>query len=1180
MTAKELSSPFSTGGGGVHFESRVQTAFVVLMLAGGFAPCLPSWPISKIKLQGKFAGFSTDDMIIWVESQDGQQSSKMLAQIKHSISMTEGSKLFGEVIEAAWDDFNDSAAFTRGSDVIALITGPLSATDIDGVRTLLEWARFFESPEEFVKNVQLAHFSSGTKMSKLRAFREHLRKANDGEAVSDEDLVDFLRHFHLLGYDLDIRSGVTLSLMHSLIGQYSQANTSGLWSRLLDEVQYVGENAGTITLESLPEELRAAFKQRKQEIIPKALAAPQQTAAVPDWIEHRHAAQLAIANLLGSWDESRQADIDVIEQLAASDYATWIGALREILQEPHSPIALRNGKWRVVDRRGLWGTLATRIFDNHLDTFKECAVAVLTERDPQFELPVDERFMANVHEKVLSYSSELRRGLAETLALLGNHGKTLTNCSQNKPEVTSLLAVRQILDSADWVLWGSLNALLPALAEAAPDEFLSATEKALQQSPSPFDELFSQEGGGITGTNYLTGLLWALEGLAWEESFLVRVCVILGLLASRDPGGMSSNRPANSLQTILLPWLPQTIASIDKRKVALETLEREVPEVAWKLTLGLLPNQQQHSSGTHKPEWRDTIPEDWEKGVSPKDYWEQVSFYCERAVSMAGHDLGRLSMLVRNMAKLPQHAFGNLLAVLSSDEIGDQPEDELLELWEEMKSLVSRHRMYTDSDWALDSDTVAIIDGLASQLEPKNPLRLHRRLFGSRTSALLEERLDWEEEQQKLEELRVQAVNDVLEYGGMDAIIQFVGTVQTPEDVGCSLAVVADCDIDAYLLPRFLDGQGKALDEFVRSYVFWRWRRLGWGWADELEKAGWSASLVCRLLSSLPSMQDAWTRARTWLGESEELYWTSPDVHPYDKDADLGPILDKLIQHGRPRAALATISLMIQDKLPMDTTRSAEALLAAVSSEEPSRDRDMHRAERIIQALQEDTNTNPDSLFRVEWAYLPLLDRYSGTSPKLLHARLASDPEFFCSVMQAIYRSSNEEETEHEPTGSERAIAENAWRLLHEWRTPPGAQDDGSLSKEAFDPWLAQVKEACAASGHLEIALIHVGQVLFHCSAEPEGLWINRIAANALNAVDADDMRRGFSTEAYNSRGAHWVDPTGAPELALAQEYRQKANEVENAGYQRFAATLRQMADSYERDAERVIAEHATEGAE
>ena len=104
--------------------------------------------------------------------------------------------------------------------------------------------------------------------------------------------------------------------------------------------------------------------------------------------------------------------------------------------------------------------------------------------------------------------------------------------------------------------------------------------------------------------------------------------------------------------------------------------------------------------------------------------------------------------------------------------------------------------------------------------------------------------------------------------------------------------------------------------------------------------------------------------------------------------------------------------------------------------------------------------------------------------------------------------------------------------------------------------------------------MIHVGEVMIHAPTDPYGLWIHRAVAKALNDRDADDMRRGFSTGTYNSRGVHWVDPTGKPEKELAEQYRRKAEDVENAGFHRFAATLRELAKSYDRETQRIIDEH------
>jgi len=1180
-SGKQLSNPFSSGGGGGHFEAHVQASFVALMLTGGFAPCLPNWPIRKIKLQGKFAGYDTDDLIIFVENPGGDQERKILGQIKHSISITENDKVFAEVIQAAWNDFNNDSLFSRGKDVIALITGPLSATDINDVRTILEWARYAENANEFFKKVELTNFSSQKKQTKLQAFRTTLTKANSGNPVSDETLFEFLKHFHLLGYDLDLKTGVTLSLLHSLIAQYSQENIRSIWAQLVDEVQSANKNAGTISSESLSEDLRTVFSQKIYEVIPKELASDQLPSATPDWNQLAYASDLAVVNLVGSWNENNEDDLEVVSQLINKDYASWIVEIREILQQSESPVVLKNGRWRVTERQALWEALGPRIFDDDLQRFKDCVVKVLSERDPQFDLPVEERYAASIHGKVLKYSPALRQGLVETLALLGNKPSDLTNCSQNKPETICVLSVREIFTNADWILWGSLNNLLPVFAEAAPDEFLNVVEDALQQSPCPFDELFSQEGDSIFGGNYLTGLLWALETLAWEEQFLVRVCVILGELAALDPGGKWSNRPANSLTTILLPWLPQTIAPLDKRKVALQTLKKEVPEVAWKLLLNLLPNQQQMSMGSHKPTWRNVIPDDWKKGVTQKEYWEQVSFCAELAVSMANDDIEKLNELVRHLDSLPHPSFNKLLEHLSSDVMCSKPEEERLAIWTGLIEFAQKHRRFSDAKWALESETVSKIEAVAAKLTPTNPLNLHRRLFSDREFDLYEENGNWEEQRRKLEERRQEAIRDILDYGGMDAVIRFAKSVESPSRVGHSLGAVAEeKDVDVFVLPSLLDTEDKKLAQFAGGYIWNRQYHHGWAWVDELDRSGWSARQIGQFLSYLPFTEEAWTRAAKWLGESEKEYWIRTAANPYSADGELGHAIDKLIENGRPHAAINCIYRMLHDKRPLEKTRCVKALLAAVSSDEPSYAMDTYHIVEIIKALQNNPDTDPDDLFRVEWAYLPLLDRHHGAAPKSLENRLASDPGFFCEVIRLIYRSKKTAKSPKEPSEQEKVLATNAWRLLHEWRTPPGTHPDGSFSQEHLKKWLEHTKKECADSGHLDVALTHIGQVLFYCRPDPNGLWIDRSAAEALNGKDAAEMRRGFSMEAFNSRGVHTVDPTGKPERELAEKYRKKAEDVENAGYQRLAATLRSLAESYDRDAERIIAEHGVEDAE
>ena len=1175
-TEKQLSNPFSTGGGGVLFEAHVQACFVAMMVTGGFAPCLSGWPIKKIKLQGKHAGYDTDDLIIFVQKLDDGSQRKMLGQVKHSISITEANSTFGEVIQAAWNDFNNSDVFTRGQDVIALITGPLSTTDCYDTREVLEWARNSEDAEELLKKVELSKFSSQGKRTKLKAFRSQMRKANSGKDVSDEELFQFLRHFHLLGYDLDIKVGVTLSLLHSLIGQYSQENVHGLWTQLINEVQSANKSAGTITLETLPEEIRGVFKKRILEIIPPELVEGPALAAKPEWNQVIYANELAFANLMGAWNEKSVEDTAIIAQLVNEDYAAWVLKIRAILQLPESPIRLKNGIWTIADRRDLWEELGPRLFDNDLNRFRQSAIGVLTELDPQFDLPVEERYAASIHNKVLKHSPQLRKGLAESLALLGSSPDVLRNCSVGRAESVASSVVRDIFANADWVLWGSLNSHLPLLAEASPEMFLSAVETALRQEPCPIAALFSQEQHGITGRNYLTGLWWALETLAWGEQYLVRVTVILGELASLDPGGKWVNRPANSLATIYLPWLPQTIATIQKRSVALQTLRKEYPEIAWKLLLRLLPNQLQTSSGSHKPHWRQMIPHGWTKEVSQKDYWEHVTLYADMAVEMAQADIGRLDELIGYLDHLPQSTFEKILEHLSSDAITSTSEDERVGLWSGLVKFTSLHKRYTKARWALTPELVARIEEVSAALAPRDQILLHRRLFCGRDFDLYQEQGTWQEKQSRLEEQRQEAVRAILDVAGIGAVVHFTEATEFPLKVGYSLGFVAEPEVDSIILAKLLDGADKKLTQLVNGYIGGRYQSQGWAWVDKIDMTDWGHQQIVQFLTYLPFTSEAWKRAEKLLGKEEKAYWDRASVNPYHADSDLYPAVDKLIEYGRPNAAIACLGRILMDKQPLDKARAVRTLLAAVSTTESPYSMDVYETIEIIKALQDDPETDPDDLFRIEWAYLTLLDSYHDASPKRLEERLASSPDFFCEVIRLAYRSKNDPKPDVEPSEKEMAIALNAYELLRGWQTPPGIQPDGILSEEHLRQWFESIKLICGESGHLEVALAHIGSVLINSPADPDGLWINHAAAGILDGkdTDAETMRNSFRTALFNSRGVHWVDPTGKPEMELAANYRKQAEAVENAGYPRFATTLRSLAESYAKEAKLVFDEY------
>ena len=918
------------------------------------------------------------------------------------------------------------------------------------------------------------------------------------------------------------------------------------------------------------EERARALAQKSGGNLGSLLRCLQNLSLMPEWAEGSAAAELAIAGVLGSWTEKSEADRSVVENVSGKAYGEWVAKMREVALRPGTPLNQRDGRWKFVSRYEGWYALGPRLFDEQLDRLQTAAISVLQEKDPKFDLTPSERYAASVHGKVLTHSQLLRNGLAESLALLGSHPKALTSCTLGKAEATATLAVRAILANSDWLRWASLNDLLPLLAEAAPEEFLNCVEKALNSKPCPFDEVFSQEGDSFMGGTHMSGLLWALETLAWDADLLSRVVICLGELAARDPGGQWANRPANSLTTILLPWYPQTCTPIAKRVAAVTTLLAELPDIGWKLLISLLPQYHSTSSGSRKPAWRDTIPDDWPKGVSRIEYIEQEKLYSELAVNVAKGTRDKLAELIKHLENLPPTATEQLLDYLGSDATLSMPEAERLVLWTELVDLVARHRKFSDTDWAMQPARIDKIAALADQLAPSAPIFRHQRLFSERDFDLYEEKGNYEEQHAELESRRERAVQEIATTGGAQAVLDFANVVQSPWRVGIAFGVVAGEDIDDLVLPSLLETEQKSLAQFMSGFIWNRFHSRSWSWVDKINTSQWSSTQIAQFLSLLPFVPDTWARATRLLKDKESLYWKKTSAIPYETDAGLDRSLDKLIENGRPYAAIRCMHLMMRRKQPFDNGRAVLALLAALQSSETAHATDSHEIIEIIKALQNDPGTNPDELFKVEWAYLPLLNRLRDASPQLLGRRLATEPKFFCEIIRLVFRSKDEPQPIEEPTEEKKKIASNAYRLLSEWRIPPGIQSDGSYNGNVLGTWLDVVKRECTNTGHLEIAMTMLGHVLTNVPPDESGLWIHRSAATALNAKDAEDMRNGFRTELFNSRGAHYVDPTGKPEKNLASKYRVQAETVEHSGYHRLAATLRELADSYEREAERV----------
>jgi len=260
----------------------------------------------------------------------------------------------------------------------------------------------------------------------------------------------------------------------------------------------------------------------------------------------------------------------------------------------------------VISKIDLLFAVSGSITSQDLKRYFNMARIVLGEDDPKLDLPEKDRWAASIHGKWREFSGALREGISETLVLLAVHGNHLFHGRLGlDTEDEAKRLVRDLLTPLTTRTLESHDRDLPTYAEAAPEAFLAILEDDLKAPQPASFGLMRPIARDIFGSECArTGLLWALENLAWSPDALPRVVLILGRLAQIEIEDNWVNKPIESLKSIFRVWMPQTAASHDQRLAAMKLLADKFPDVAWRVCVDQLDTGHRTGHYSHKPRWR------------------------------------------------------------------------------------------------------------------------------------------------------------------------------------------------------------------------------------------------------------------------------------------------------------------------------------------------------------------------------------------------------------------------------------------------------------------------------------------------------------------------------------------------------------------------------------------------
>lgn len=903
----------------------------------------------------------------------------------------------------------------------------------------------------------------------------------------------------------------------------------------------------------------------------------------PVWATGTVSPAVRAALLLTSWHDGSVADQEVLAALAGVRYQDVREEFRQFSVGDDPLFAVTDQHWHIVSPVDAWLLLGRHLLRDDVERLCGKAVQVLAEVDPALSLPREDRWRASMEGKVLRHSQSLRAGVAASLALLATYGDTVVSGTGTHGERWVAGVVHRLLHAANdhgsLDLWESLAPQLPLLAEAAPSQFIDAIRVGVAGPVPILAGIFKDDpnendvlGPGSPHRHFL----WALETLAWSPQHLGAVAELLAFLANMDPGGRLSNRPTSSLYSIFCAWHPETAADEDQRLRVLDRLRERWPNVAWRLTVDLLPSNRSIHMPTHSPEVRDWKPS--RVRVTRADHWQMVEQLVTRALSDVGVDTDRWIELLEAHHHLPPEARSRVQETLNALDPASLPEQSRQGVWQALRQSVARHREYGDAEWALPADEVDRLDVLATKFASPRPELRHGWLFVNDWVDLgdLQRRDDHDAYDQELARRRAEAVSEIWAEGGLEAVVDFARSHRVSV-VGVGLAdSVGDAHVDVVV--GWLSDEGDSTKQgLANAYVWKLCRSRGLPWALDLlgRHHGLPAKAQAAVLLCVPDYMAAANIASTRHTDVEREFWRGFSY--LGRGVDFPHVMfvaEKLMWAQRWAGALDLLSLYahrnaVDDEYAHAVTSAFEGLIKEGVDETEGRALATWDFERLFQILDQHVEEiGVDRVTRIQWYFLPALGFDPPTNS--LHRRLAEDPAFFDEIICLVYRARNSDRSLDGVGGQDEgreAVARNAYILLDSWRLPPGTSFNGDFDVERCEAWIHEAVELLEASDRAEVGKKHIGWVLAHATHGPDG-WPSDEVAGLIGRLDDDDIEVGLRMRVRNERGvtSRSLDEGGDQERALAAQYRAAAHRF-LASEPRVAALLNSLADDYEDEA-------------
>lgn len=893
----------------------------------------------------------------------------------------------------------------------------------------------------------------------------------------------------------------------------------------------------------------------------------------PTWVDSINLSVLISLLLVGAWNSDKEGDQKILEKLSGMEYKNLNAELEKLFSVDDSPVRHIGSVWILKAPLDAWFLIAPLITTEWLKKFEQVIHTVLTETDPKYDLTPDKRWAASLYGKYSQYSEWIRKGLVESLTLLAVYGDRAMPSNQGSQLFVDNVVSNIFSNASKWEIWASLKDVTPLLAEASPETFMDQLDEKIQDMPLIFTDLMGEDGVGLGECRH-SGLLWALESLAWNSEYFFHSVNILTSLSKIDRGGGWSNRPANSLKDLFLPGLPQTNATPAERLSAFDVVAEREPNIAWKFAESYMHGS---VSPSYQFRWRDNGGT--RTGLDPenvKNHNEYIKGLLPRLEKLSYATKNNLIESVQNFVSVTDEIRKGILQALKESKPDEYLKEERDKMRANLRSTLNWLNSFGDQKMRA---YVVPLNKILKHFEPKDIIEKVGWLVSDPWPRMPEgDRKNFEANDKNVLEKRKLAARELLNKAPLVDILKFSKTIQYVWFFGDALgrAIKSEKE-EAKILDTILKDKN-VHNHLVCGFAQGRITMTDHNWVSKqikkLKKRGTYSAQACALLyMGLPEGASVWEEVKKQGPKVEKFYWEQASGFSREdllKDSKIA--IEKLLDVNRPGAALKIAGDHRNNSADSELLQRLLLSILSMDIEKEKHQLDSWHIEGVFQQLHDRNELSLEQIAKLEWPFIKILDNYGkGTLDLAIHKVLQRDPAFFTQLVSMLWKRDDhkpEQETPGITKKQKENMASNAWEVFHRWHLVPGFNSDGSVDEKALVSWVEAVREQSATIGKLIGCDLDIATILSRAPSDPDGIWPHIAVRNLIEKLKNKTIERHIPIGIYNDRGvtSRGMNDGGTLERDLSKKYLEMSKAL-IAKWPRTASILRSIAESYERDA-------------